>query len=157
MSQTVVVSEPLPLPFESANAVLMEAAMEIATAATNQATTAANQLVKASAPHWDWFDSGGSVEVVLGEPEEGDGELSIPIDWAGAKRGRLLTGLSGALRLARSNDTSSQLTFVGSHQHPPGVDDSDELLGDQAMKAIARSFLASAAVDLVARTVESAS
>ena len=151
MSQTVVVAEPIPIPFDVVNPILVRLGHEMAAAATEQATTAANQLVEASAPHWEWFDSGGDVTVVVGEHVEEPGTLTIPIDWTGARSGRLITGLTGALSLQQSTDDSSQLTFVGSHQHHPEVAGSDEVLGDQVMRAIARSFLAAAAVDLVSR------
>lgn len=157
MSQMVVVAEPIPIPFDSVKAILLLLSHELAAAATDQATTAANQLVEASAPHWEWFDSGGDVTVVVGDHDEEAGRLTIPIDWTGAKSGRLITGLTGALSLERSTDASSQLIFVGSHQHHPEVAGSDELLGDQVMRAIARSFLAAAAVDLVSRAAETSS
>lgn len=81
MSQTVVVAEPIPIPFDLAKAILLFLSHELVAAATDQATTAANQLVEASAPHWEWFDSGGGVTVVVGDHQEEALRLTIPIDW----------------------------------------------------------------------------
>ncbi len=117
---------------------LEEDPVKLLTAATDAATTAANEVVVHLEGDWRWFDVNESVEAEIGTIERSGSMARLPLSWKADKHKRLLPSLDGHLSLYSLSKQHTEISYTATYAPPLGLFGGveDFLLGRRILESV---------------------